>query len=72
MAVFAYVAGQNVVLILARCFSAIVATNTIGRVIRVIKRRRYPAIGRMAGVTVIAAGYAALVFADGNRIVMTR
>jgi len=71
VAIFTDVAGQHVILIFPNRVRTIVTTNAIARVIRMIKGCRYPAVGRMAGIAVVAARDMGRVFANRDRIVMT-
>lgn len=71
VAIFTDVAGQYVVLILPNRVRTIVTADTIARVIRMIEGCWYPAVGRMAGIAVIAARDMGRVFADRDRIIVT-
>ncbi len=70
MAVLTDICGQDVVRDFAGCFGSVVTTKTIAGYIHVIEVRRYPAIGRMARVTGIAAANMVRRFSYRNRIVM--
>ena len=72
VAVFTDVAGQNVILVLAGCVSSVVTTNTISGNSRMIKRRGYPAVGRVTGIAIIPTRDMGRVLANSNRSVMTR
>ncbi len=72
VAIFTDVAGQNVILVLANCIRAVVAINAIGRVVCMIEGCRYPSIGRMAGIAIVAAGNMGCVLADSDCVVVTR
>lgn len=70
MAVLAYVRRRHMLGILARCDSAVVATHTVTRDTRMVKRRGHPAGCRVAIVTAITAGNVCRVLAGGRSAVM--
>jgi hypothetical protein len=72
VAVFACIAGQYVILNLASRIRSVVAANTVCRVIGVIKGCRYPAVGRMADIAVVAACHMRRILANSDGIVVTR
>lgn len=72
MAIFANIAGPDVILVLANCIVTVVATNTIRRVIRMIEGCRYPSIGRMTGIAIVATCDVGWVLANRYGVVMTR
>ncbi len=70
MAIFTYVAGPNVVLIFADSVCAVVAANAIVRNRCMIEFCRNPAVGRVAAIAIVAAGYVRWVFSDRDCIVV--
>ena len=72
MAVFADIAGRDVVQRLTGCIGTVVATATIAGNGRVIKIGGYPTDGRVAAIAIIATGNMRRVFADCDRIIVAR
>ena len=70
MAVFANVTGQYVIQCLASCVSTVVTTTAVASDRCMIEIRRYPGIGCVAAIAIVAAGYVRWVFADRDCIVV--
>jgi len=72
MAVLADVARRHVRRPFARCVDAVVTAGAVARDVRVIEGCGYPAVGRVAVVTGVAAREVPGVFAGRHRAVMAR
>ncbi len=70
MAVFTDIVGVDVVRILSRCVSAVVALHAISVDIGMVERRRYPGQWRVAGIAFERRLNVIGVFAGGDRSVM--
>ena len=70
--IFANIARQYMVLIFANRIRPIVTANAIADVVRMIEGCRYPAIGRMTCVAIVARRDMGRILAHCDRVVMAR